>query len=211
MSQLFMSDGQSIGVSASRSVLPVNRNPPDTYPVQVAHTCCFLVLTARPPSFCLHHAHSCHGHHLIRLNHTGMQTLTSLNGIVLQIRTALMAIVAELLSGLPSLTTRLSRQHSGKNPPANAGDAGDVGLIPGSGRSLGWEKEMATPSSILIWKIPWTEELGGLQSMGSQRTGHNRMHRQTHILTAGWLRVHPPDCLSCPSVQFSRSVVSDSL
>ena len=44
-------------------------------------------------------------------------------------------------------------------------------------RSLGWEdplvKEMATHSSTLTWKIPWTEELGRLQSMGSQRVGHN--------------------------------------
>ena len=42
---------------------------------------------------------------------------------------------------------------------------------------LGWEdlleKEMATHSSILAWKIPWTEEPGRLQSMGSQRVGHN--------------------------------------
>ena len=44
--------------------------------------------------------------------------------------------------------------------------AGDPGLIPGSGRSL--EKKMATHSSILAWKIPWTEERSGLQSMGSQ-------------------------------------------
>ena len=35
------------------------------------------------------------------------------------------------------------------------------------------EKEMATHSSILAWRIPWTEELGGLQSMGSQRIGHD--------------------------------------
>ena len=35
------------------------------------------------------------------------------------------------------------------------------------------EKEMATHSSILAWKIPWTEEPGGLQSMGSQKVGHN--------------------------------------
>ena len=35
------------------------------------------------------------------------------------------------------------------------------------------EEEMATPSSILAWRILWTEELGGLQSMGSQRVGHN--------------------------------------
>ena len=35
------------------------------------------------------------------------------------------------------------------------------------------EKETATRSSILAWKIPWTEELGGLQSMGLQRVGHD--------------------------------------
>ena len=44
-------------------------------------------------------------------------------------------------------------------------------------RSLGWEdpleKEMAIHSSILAWKIPWTEEPGGLQSTGLQRVGHD--------------------------------------
>ena len=44
-------------------------------------------------------------------------------------------------------------------------------------RSLGredpLEKEMATHSSILAWEIPWAVELGGLQSMGSQRVGHS--------------------------------------
>ena len=44
-------------------------------------------------------------------------------------------------------------------------------------QSLGWEdpleKEMATHSSILAWEIPWAEELGGPQSMGSQRVGHD--------------------------------------
>ena len=44
-------------------------------------------------------------------------------------------------------------------------------------QSLGWEdlleKEMATHSSILAWRIPGTEEPGGLQSMGSQRVGHD--------------------------------------
>ena len=35
------------------------------------------------------------------------------------------------------------------------------------------EKEMVTHSSILTWKLPWTEEPGGLQSIGSQRVGHN--------------------------------------
>ena len=44
-------------------------------------------------------------------------------------------------------------------------------------RSLGWkdslEKEMAVHSSILAWKIPWTEEPGGLQSIGSPRVRHD--------------------------------------
>ena len=53
-----------------------------------------------------------------------------------------------------------------KNSPANAGDAGAMGSIPGSGRSL--EKKMAAHSSILAWEIPWTEEPGGLQSLGSK-------------------------------------------
>ena len=48
--------------------------------------------------------------------------------------------------------------------------------------SLGWkypqEKEMATFSNILAWEIPWTEELGGLQSMGLQRLGHDLAAKQ---------------------------------
>ena len=55
-----------------------------------------------------------------------------------------------------------------KNLPANAGN---TGLISGSGRSL--EEEMATHSSILDWSIPWSEEPGGLQSMGLQRVRHD--------------------------------------
>ena len=46
-------------------------------------------------------------------------------------------------------------------------------------QSLAWEdtleEEMATHSSILAWRIPWTEETGGLQSMQSQRIGHDLM------------------------------------
>ena len=57
-----------------------------------------------------------------------------------------------------------------KNPLANAGDAGNAG------QSLGWkdslEEEMATCSSILAWRIPWTEEPGRLQAMGLGRVGH---------------------------------------
>ena len=51
-------------------------------------------------------------------------------------------------------------------------------------RSLGredpLEKEMETHSSMLAWRIPWTEEPGGLQSMGSQRVGHDLVTKQQH-------------------------------
>ena len=53
-----------------------------------------------------------------------------------------------------------------RNPPAIVGD---VGSFPGSGRSL--QEEMAIHSSILAWKILWTEEPGRLQSTGSGRVG----------------------------------------
>ena len=55
-----------------------------------------------------------------------------------------------------------------KNPPANAGDIRDKGLIPGLEDPL--EEGVATHSSILGWRIPWTEEPGGLQSTGSQES-----------------------------------------
>ena len=65
-------------------------------------------------------------------------------------------------------------------------------------RFLGWkdplEKGTATHSSILAWRIPWTEEPGGLQSMGSQRVGHNwalsihflKLNRSSQNLTVSW-------------------------
>ena len=69
-------------------------------------------------------------------------------------------------------------------------------------QSLGWEdlleKEMATHSSILAWKIPWMEKPVRLQSMGSQRIGHDIATSLSFFL---WFS----------SVQFSHSVVSDSL
>jgi len=45
--------------------------------------------------------------------------------------------------------------------------------VPSLGQEDPLEKEMATHSSVLAWRIPWTEEPGGLQSMGSQRVGHD--------------------------------------
>ena len=52
-----------------------------------------------------------------------------------------------------------------KKPPVNAGDIRDVGSLD---QEDPLEKGMATHSSILAWRIPWTEEPGGLQSIGSQ-------------------------------------------
>ena len=57
-----------------------------------------------------------------------------------------------------------------KKLPTNAGDARD--LVWSLGRENPLEKEMAPHSSVLAWQSPWTEERGGLQSLGSQRVRH---------------------------------------
>ena len=71
-------------------------------------------------------------------------------------------------------------------PACNAGYPGSISGF------LGWEdsleKEMATHSSIFAWRIPWTQEPGGLQAMGSQRVRHDGVtntftHTPTHIDT----------------------------
>ena len=56
-----------------------------------------------------------------------------------------------------------------KRSTCNAGDTGDVGSIPGLGRSSG----EGNGTNILAWEIPWTEEPGGLQPTGLQRIGHD--------------------------------------
>ena len=58
-----------------------------------------------------------------------------------------------------------------KNPNANSGDIRDVGSIPGSEDPL--KEDMATHCSILAWRIPWKEEPGRLQSIMSQKVGHD--------------------------------------
>ena len=58
-----------------------------------------------------------------------------------------------------------------KNPPVNAGDKRDMGSVSVSGRPL--EEGMATHSSILAWRIPWTGEPGGLESIRLKRVGHD--------------------------------------
>ena len=69
--------------------------------------------------------------------------------------------VAQVYYGLPGGSVV-------RNPPAKAGDSS---LTAGSGRSPGGEN--GKPLQFLAWKIPWTEELGGLQSVGSQKDRHD--------------------------------------
>ena len=76
-----------------------------------------------------------------------------------------------LEKGLATLSSVLGLP-CGSNGKESACNAGDLGSIPGSRRSPSpgedpLEKEMATHSSILAWRIPWTEEPCRLQSMGS--------------------------------------------
>ena len=86
------------------------------------------------------------------------------------------------------LQCRRPRFPGGSDGNASAYSVGDLGSIPGSGRSFGegnsnpvlslvqgdpLEKEIATHSSTFAWKIPWTEEHSRLQSMGLQRVGHD--------------------------------------
>ena len=60
-------------------------------------------------------------------------------------------------------------------------DIRDAGSILGSGRSPG--EGNGTHSSILVWRIPWTEESGGLRSIGSHRVGHDKATEHTHSVT----------------------------
>ena len=59
----------------------------------------------------------------------------------------------------------------GSEVKASACNVGDLGLIPGLGRSHG--EGNGNPFQYSAWRIPWMEEPGGLQSMGSQRVGHD--------------------------------------
>ena len=62
------------------------------------------------------------------------------------------SLIAQLVKSLPAMQETWVQFLGGEDPP---------------------EEEMATHSSILAWRIPWTEEPGRLQSMGSQRVGHD--------------------------------------
>ena len=73
--------------------------------------------------------------------------------------------------GIEPGSPELQEHFPGGSEGSVACHAGGPGLIPGSGRPL--EKDMATRSSTVVWRIPWMEEPGRLKSMGSQRVGHD--------------------------------------
>ena len=71
----------------------------------------------------------------------------------------------------PPFNTSFRGFPGGSEVKASARNAGDLGSIPGREDPL--EKEMATHSSILAWRIPWTEELVGYSPWGQKRVGHD--------------------------------------
>ena len=77
--------------------------------------------------------------------------------------------VAQSRTRLKRLSSSSSSGRAITNPPASAGDA-ETRVQSLSQEDCG---EMATHASVLAWRIPWTEEPGGLQAMGSQRAGHD--------------------------------------
>ena len=92
--------------------------------------------------------------------------------------------------------------------PANAGNAGDAGLMPGLGRSPGGGHGN---SSILSWKIPWTEGPGRLQSMGLQRVGHDLAHiLQVRKLRGCFKNAFLVDSVNIPSLDCVKTVETPS-
>ena len=81
-----------------------------------------------------------------------------------------------------------------KNPPG----VQEMWVLPWDGEEL-LEKEMATHSSIIAWRIPRTEEPGGLHSMGSQRVGHD----WAHPMYIGYIYVYSQNSVNEPSPLFS--------
>ena len=84
---------------------------------------------------------------------------------VKSVENSLLQITGEVIEGFPNDSV-------GKESACNAGDTGDAGLILGLRRSPGGEHDQSI-SSIFAWRILWTEEPGGLQSIGPQRVGHD--------------------------------------
>ena len=95
-----------------------------------------------------------------------------------------------------------------RNLPANAGDKRNI--VPSLGQKDPLKKGMATHSSILAWRIPWTEELGRLQSIWLQRLGHDRSdlaHRHTFKIRFKYPNLEIPFLLCFLLLFFSQLFV----
>ena len=100
----------------------------------------------------------------------GMKAITNLDS-VLKSRDITLLTNFHIVKAMAFLRWSIPDGTVVKNLPASAGDTRDAGSIPGLGRSPA--KEIATYSSVPAVINPWTEEPGGLQSMGSQRVGYD--------------------------------------
>jgi len=85
-------------------------------------------------------------------------------------------LLGQINKAIPKVQIKPSKLTNGGFPDGSDGkepacNVGDPGLIPGLGRPL--DKGMATYSSTVAWRMPWTEKPGRLESMGSQRVGHD--------------------------------------
>ena len=95
-----------------------------------------------------------------------------------------------------------------RNLPANPGD--NRNIVPSLGQKDPLKKGMATHSSILAWRIPWTEELGRLQSIWLQRLGHDRSdlaHRHTFKIRYKYPNLEIPFLLCFLLLFFSQLFV----
>ena len=91
-------------------------------------------------------------------------------------RTRLSNWTEDIITSVQPWSLNLAHGTVVENLPANSGDSRHRGSISGSGRTSGVKKWQLAVVFFLAWRIPWTEESGGLQSIGSQRVGHDWAH-----------------------------------
>ena len=97
-----------------------------------------------------------------------------------------------------------------RDPLENAGDTRDASSINPWVGKIPLEEEMTTHSSIFAWRIAWTEEPGGLQSMGSSGVGHNKRDTHTHTHTHTCIFHIYPRALLLVGIQEIVTIISNT-